>query len=83
MKVIFEELSQILGSFSPTSILKIRIRTATGLTGPTILSTYLVQIRTRVRQEKNFALADEIRNKLAELGVSLEDRPGGTSWKVD
>jgi cysteinyl-tRNA synthetase len=41
-----------------------------------------VELRTRVRKEKNFALADDLRKKLAELGVTLEDRPDGTSWKI-
>ena len=31
-----------------------------------------------VRKAKNFAVADQIRKRLAELGVTLEDRPGGT-----
>jgi cysteinyl-tRNA synthetase len=51
------------------------------LTAP--LLELLVDLRTRLRKEKNFALADEIRNRLAALGVTLEDRPGGTGWKID
>jgi len=30
----------------------------------------------------NFKLADEIRNRLAGLGVVLEDRPDGTAWRI-
>jgi cysteinyl-tRNA synthetase len=40
----------------------------------------LVEIRTDARKTKNFAAADKIRDSLTELGVSLEDRPGGTEW---
>jgi cysteinyl-tRNA synthetase len=29
-----------------------------------------------------FAQTDLIRSRLAELGVTLEDRPGGTTWRV-
>ena len=43
----------------------------------------LVKLRTQVRKEKNFALADQIRKDLVELGVVLEDRPDGTGWKVE
>jgi cysteinyl-tRNA synthetase len=43
----------------------------------------LVQLRTQVRKEKNFALADEIRNKLTALGVTIEDRADGSSWRID
>jgi len=42
-----------------------------------------VQIRAEARGAKDFATADKIRNRLAELGVILEDRPGGTEWSVE
>jgi cysteinyl-tRNA synthetase len=42
-----------------------------------------VDIRTQLRKEKNFKLADEIRSRLAALGVVLEDRPDGTAWRVE
>ncbi|MFH1267080.1 MAG: cysteine--tRNA ligase [Planctomycetota bacterium] len=43
----------------------------------------LVEIRTQARKAKDFATADTIRNSLAELGVVLEDRPGGTEWSLE
>ncbi len=77
--VVLKELSQILGLFRHR---RAKAETAQDrLTGPLI--DLLVQLRTRVRKEKNFALADDIRKSLAELGVTLEDRPDGTSWKID
>ncbi len=39
-----------------------------------------IDIRANARTQKDFATADKIRNGLAELGVTLEDRPGGTEW---
>jgi len=42
----------------------------------------LIQVRADARKGKNFAMADKIRNSLAEMGVVLEDRPGGTEWSV-
>ncbi len=41
----------------------------------------LVQIRSDLRSAKQYALADKIRNDLAELGVTLEDGSGGTQWQ--
>ncbi|MDY0167561.1 MAG: cysteine--tRNA ligase [Thermoguttaceae bacterium] len=41
-----------------------------------------VAIRAEARKKKDFATADRIRNGLAELGVTLEDRPGGTEWTI-
>lgn len=38
--------------------------------------------RAQARQNKDYALADDIRRRLADRGVLLEDSPKGTSWKV-
>jgi cysteinyl-tRNA synthetase len=43
----------------------------------------LIDQRTDARAAKDFAKADQIRNQLAELGVTLEDRPDGTIWRVN
>ncbi|MGZ3472511.1 MAG: CysS/YqeB C-terminal domain-containing protein, partial [Isosphaeraceae bacterium] len=52
-----------------------------GLTAP--LLELLLELRARLRKDKNFALADEVRNRLAALGVVLEDRPDGTRWRIE
>ncbi len=41
----------------------------------------LISTRERLRQAKQWQLADEIRAKLDEAGIALEDTPKGTSWK--
>ncbi|MCB2155613.1 cysteine--tRNA ligase [bacterium] len=41
----------------------------------------LIDIRARARQDKQYALADMVRDRLGDLGIALEDRPGGTIWK--
>ena len=41
----------------------------------------LVDIRTELRAARQFALADKIRDELAERGVSLEDSGSGTEWR--
>ncbi len=40
----------------------------------------IVDLRAQLRQERNFALADKIREKLSSLGVELRDGPEGTRW---
>ena len=41
----------------------------------------LVSTRTQLRQARQYALADQIRDNLAEQGVILEDTPQGTLWQ--
>lgn len=40
----------------------------------------LIEERTAARKEKNWAKADEIRNKLTSMGIILEDTPQGVKW---
>jgi cysteinyl-tRNA synthetase len=42
----------------------------------------LVELRGELRKAKQFALADMVRARLGDLGVTLEDGPQGTRWKV-
>lgn len=41
----------------------------------------LVEVRSELRKSKQFALADAIRDRLAELGIAIEDSPAGTRWR--
>ena len=41
----------------------------------------LVAERQAARASKNFALADEIRKQLTDMGIALEDTPQGLRWK--
>jgi len=61
----------------------------TGDTGPgdeTLtgkLMELLIELRAQARRDKNFALADTIRDKLRDIDITLEDRPDGTAWQKD
>ena len=45
------------------------------------LLSHITSTRSELRSKKQWQLADEIRNKLDELGITLEDTPKGTVWK--
>jgi cysteinyl-tRNA synthetase len=45
------------------------------------LMSLLIGVRAAARKNKDFAIGDLIRKRLAELGITLEDRPTGTEWR--
>ncbi|MDX1619881.1 MAG: cysteine--tRNA ligase [Nitriliruptorales bacterium] len=47
------------------------------------LVEHLLEARAEARQERDFASADAIRDRLAAAGVVIEDRPGGSRWYVE
>ncbi len=42
----------------------------------------LLEGRDRARQARRFDVADAIRRRLGELGIIVEDHPGGSRWRV-
>ncbi|MFN4261721.1 MAG: cysteine--tRNA ligase [Gemmataceae bacterium] len=76
--VVLRELSQILGLFREPPAAK------TGGDDQLVqgLMQLLIDLRAEARKAKNFALADQIRKRLGDLNITLEDRPGGTGWRV-
>jgi cysteinyl-tRNA synthetase len=45
------------------------------------LMDLIIHLRDELRSEKNFPLSDEIRNRLGDIGISLEDGEEKTKWK--
>ncbi|MGR3311237.1 MAG: cysteine--tRNA ligase [Candidatus Brocadiales bacterium] len=41
----------------------------------------LSEMRNKLRASKHWQLADDIRSELTKLGITLEDKPEGTTWK--
>ncbi|MGM7724562.1 cysteine--tRNA ligase [uncultured Metabacillus sp.] len=65
----FDQLGEVLGvKFASTELLDEEIEE-------------MINQRIQARKDRNFALADEIRDKLKDLNIILEDTPQGTRWK--
>jgi cysteinyl-tRNA synthetase len=76
-----KELSQILGIFDkPPAKPKTDEGSQQLING---LMQLLIDLRAEARKAKNFALGDQIRKRLGELGVTLEDRATGTLWRKE
>ena len=42
----------------------------------------LIELRDKLREAKHWELADKVRDGLSSLGITLEDKTSGTSWKA-
>src|SRR5699024_1365569 len=47
-----------------------------------VLAKLLIDLRNEARQNKNFELADAIRDRLADAGIELMDGSEGTAFKI-
>jgi cysteinyl-tRNA synthetase len=74
--IVFRELAGTLGLFRKPP--QAKLGGDDQLVGQ--LMRLLIDMRTDARKKKDFAMADRIRTTLTELGIALEDRPGGTEW---
>lgn len=74
---VLKELASILGVFRQAK------QKAASADDGTLdgLMQLVIQIRADARKNKNFAVADLIRNKLNELKITLEDRTDQTLWR--
>jgi cysteinyl-tRNA synthetase len=70
----FLQLAEVLG-FTPLSDLP-----DPAITRP--LLDLLLELRERARAARDFAAADTIRDRLAALGIRVEDRKGGPRWHL-
>jgi cysteinyl-tRNA synthetase len=43
----------------------------------------LLELRAKLRIAKQYALADEVRNRLTDLGVIVEDTREGSTWRME
>jgi cysteinyl-tRNA synthetase len=76
---VLRELSNILGLFR--SVPAQRGGGGEGVV-PNLMQL-LIELRAEARAKKDFATGDKIRNSLAEMGITLEDRKGGaTEWRI-
>lgn len=72
----FYLLGEVMGLFERRGAAK---KEETGMVEK--LVNLFIEIRQEARAKKDWATADAIRNRLGEIGISLEDTPQGVRWK--
>ncbi len=65
------------------NILGLRIKGGTDISMLNNLITILIGIRSLLRKRREYELADEIRARLRETGVEIQDTPQGTKWRIE
>ena len=63
------------------AVLGLTLRERETAQGADVFIDLLVELRKDLRDEKQFALSDKVRDRLLELGITLEDVQGGTRWR--
>jgi cysteinyl-tRNA synthetase len=64
-----------------TGVFGLRLAEKQGSAGADAFVALLVEVRNEVRKQKLWALSDLIRDRLAALGVILEDAKDGSTWR--
>ena len=78
---IYMEMAEILGIFEqPVPVEKAEEKSA----APELVNALMkiiLDLRQNARAEKNWKLADKIRDDLKAAGIIVEDTPQGATWK--
>jgi cysteinyl-tRNA synthetase len=74
---LYAELGAILG----LNLLDTGAVESTGSTTDGQFMDLIIALRQEIRTQKLWSLSDRIRDGLAKLGIALEDKKDGTSWK--
>ena len=64
-----------------TGVLGLRLQEKTGSSEVEAQVNALIAERNEARKQKQWALSDQLRDKLKELGVTIEDSKDGTKWR--
>ena len=64
-----------------TGVLGLRLQDKKGSADADGFINLLVEVRAEVRKQKLWAMSDLIRDRLKELGVTIEDGKEGTTWR--
>ncbi|HML04643.1 MAG TPA: DALR domain-containing protein, partial [Methanobacterium sp.] len=72
-KNVFKEIKKLLSELGNILGLKFSVESGNGDSQEELINI-LVDVREKLRENKNYELADEIRSKLRDIGINLEDK---------
>jgi cysteinyl-tRNA synthetase len=78
-----DALGRLTASFCEmTTVLGFRFESPIGSDLVTHLIEYLLELREKARSERAFDRSDDIRARLGDIGVAVEDTPSGPRWRL-
>ncbi len=73
---VFAEMCSVIGVLEETK----QAAPAAAVSKEDELMEIIIDLRREARQNKNYALADQLRDRLGQAGIALQDTPGGVKW---
>lgn len=81
-KKVMAEAVEFIGE-AMTEVLGVELKTEKQVGNMTAeLVEYILELRTEAKKEKNYAKADAIRDRLADMGISIKDGRDKTTWSI-
>tara|TARA_B100000029_G_scaffold516842_1_gene636108 strand:+ start:48996 stop:50312 length:1317 start_codon:yes stop_codon:yes gene_type:complete len=77
-----QSIAEVYNDLAGTVLGLLPANSTTSVNRDNELIEILVDLRKTARKQKDFATSDAIRDKLATIGVILEDGQSGTTWKT-
>jgi len=75
--------NEVISTFSELlDLLGLRIEEGPDTSMLHALISLILDVREDLRRRKEYELADEIRGRMRELGIDVQDTPKGTKWRI-
>ena len=80
-EVVKETVEYIINVMEEALGVKLKLETVVGNMTSELIE-FIIELRREARNEKNWAMSDKIRDRLAEMGIKIKDGKDKTTWTM-
>ena len=80
-EVVKETVEYIINVMEEALGVKLKLETVVGNMTSELIE-FILELRREARNEKNWAMSDKIRDRLAEMGIKIKDGKDKTTWTM-
>lgn len=80
-EVVKETIEYIINVMEEALGVKLKLETVVGNMTSELIE-FILELRREARNEKNWAMSDKIRDRLAEMGIKIKDGKDKTTWTM-